>query len=281
MRNDTAKLARQITWNNSKQTYFIGRLMVDRNLVDDFYRAYAYLRWIDDIIDEVAQTDEERTDFIKRQRKLVNSIFEDVTGSDFKPEEMILVNLVRNNIALKKGLESFIKNVFAIIEFDAQRKGQPINKKDLDWYIECLGKAVIDGLQYFIGNNHDYPTTANRHLASTAAHITHLLRDTMEDIANGFINIPKEYLEKHPFNLSDPSRPEFTIFVKERVLLARAYFRDGKKYIDNLSILRCKIVGYLYCTRFEHILKTIERDNYILRPGYAGVHKYLPVPRMI
>lgn len=278
---NTAKLARQITWKSSKQTYCIGRLMADRHLVDDFYRAYAYLRWVDDIIDETDQTDEEQNCFIARQRKLVDDVFQGEFKGDVQPEEIILTDLVRNNPSPESGLESFIKNVFAIIEFDAQRKGRFINGQEFDWYIECLGKAVIDGLQYFIGNAHEYPDAANRYFAAKAAHITHLLRDTLDDIENGYINIPIEYLEKHPFDLTDASHPDFTEYVRERVALARKYFREGKKYIDDLTVLRCKIVGYWYCSRFEYILTTIDRDSFILRSHYGGFQKYLSITKII
>jgi hypothetical protein len=53
----TATLARSITWAGSKQTYYTARLMVDRDLMDDFYRAYAYFRWADDMIDAPASMD--------------------------------------------------------------------------------------------------------------------------------------------------------------------------------------------------------------------------------
>jgi hypothetical protein len=50
--------------------------------------------------------------------------------------------------------------------------------------------------------------------------------------------------------------------------LARQYLCEGKRYLDGLDVLRCKIVGYWYCARFEGVLDTIERDGYILRPAY-------------
>ena len=51
MSEDSASLARSITWDGSKQTYIIARLLVDKELVNDFMRAYAYFRWMDNIID--------------------------------------------------------------------------------------------------------------------------------------------------------------------------------------------------------------------------------------
>ena len=57
MDDATAALARSITLAGSKQTYYTARLMVDKDLVDDFYRAYPYFRWADDIVDAPASVD--------------------------------------------------------------------------------------------------------------------------------------------------------------------------------------------------------------------------------
>ena len=56
--------------------------------------------------------------------------------------------------------------------------------------------------------------------------------------------------------------------MRNRVDLARGYFREGKCYLDQLDVLRCKMAGYWYCARFEGVLDTIERDGYILRAEY-------------
>ena len=57
-------------------------------------------------------------------------------------------------------------------------------------------------------------------------------------------------------------------WVRDRVEQAWRYFREGKQYLDDLDVLRCKIVGYWYCARFEGVLDTIERDGYVLRSEY-------------
>ena len=161
----------------------------------------------------------------------------------------------------------------AIIEFDACRRGRLISEDELTWYSNCLGKSATDGLQYFIGNGHPYPNTEDRYLASIAAHITHLLRDMLLDTAEGYINIPREYLEAHGIGPEDVESPPFRAWVRGRVELARQYFREGKRYLDNLDVLRCKIVGYWYCARFEGVLDAIEREGYILRAVYGERHK--------
>jgi phytoene/squalene synthetase len=264
----TTSMAKSITFNGSKQTYYTARLMVDKDLVDDFFRAYAYFRWADDIIDVSSISQEERIAFIKRQRELIDGLYQNQSIEMLSPEEEILAELIQNDRQKNSGLQSFIRNMFAIIEFDANRKGQLISLDELKWYSERLSQSVTDGLQYFIGNGHPYPKSANRYWAAIGAHIAHLLRDTMQDIADGFINIPHEYLEAHGITPEDVTHPAFRAWVKERVDQARRYFEEGQKYFNRLNVLRCKIVGYWYSARFMCVLDAIERDDYVLRETY-------------
>jgi phytoene/squalene synthetase len=158
--------------------------------------------------------------------------------------------------------------MFAIIEFDARRKGRLISGEELNWYVNTLGKSVTEGLLYFIGNGNPYPDSENRYQAGIAAHISHLLRDTGQDNQDGFYNIPGEYLEEQDIERSDVNNPAYKDWVRKRVDSARVLFEDGKQYLDEVDVLRCKIVGYWYCTRFEVVLDTIEKDGYLLREEY-------------
>jgi phytoene/squalene synthetase len=270
----TATLAKSITWAGSKQTYYTAKWMVDKDLVNDFFRAYAYFRWADDIIDVSAQTDEERLDFVRRQRDLIERLYSNASVNGLSPEEEIAAELIRNERGESGRLQSFIRNMFAIIEFDAQRKGRLISQEELNWYTESLGKSVTDGIQYFIGNDHRYPITEDRNLASHGAHISHLLRDMLPDTADGFINIPREYLDEYRIGPGDVESEPFREWVRVRVEKARDFFLEGKKYLDRLEVLRCKIVGHWYCARFEGVLDAIERDGYVLRKGYEDRRRF-------
>lgn len=265
---NTAIQSRKITWTSSKQTYFTARAVVDRELVDDFYRAYAYFRWADDIIDVFTQTNKERINFIKRQKELIDTLYSNGQPEELEKEEKILADLIRNDRSKNSGLQSFIRNMFAVISFDAYRKGNLVSQEEITNYIEILGKSVTNGLQYFIGNGHPYPESKNRYLAAKAAHITHLLRDMTIDIADGFINIPREYVIAEGINLKEIDSSRLRNWVIDQVKQARMWFSEGKLYLDSLEVLRCKIAGYWYCARFEIVLDTIERDDYIIRSTY-------------
>jgi phytoene/squalene synthetase len=275
MTNMSADLARTITRTSSKQSYYTARLMVDPHLEFDCYRAYGYFRWVDDVVDIECKTKADRLAFIQCQKDLVERLYRAENPPGLIPEEEILADLIRNDRDECYRLRSYIRNFLAIIEFDAERKGRLITQRELDWYASTLGKAVTDGIQYFVCNGFPYPETEKRYLAATGAHIVHMLRDLHEDLPEGYINIPIEQIETHHLDLQQPDSPALRAWVKERVELARQYFAEGKQYLDELPVLRCRIVGYWYCARFESLLATIERDGYSLRETYPKSNKLI------
>jgi phytoene/squalene synthetase len=272
MTHASAVLARSITWKSSKQSYLTARLLADRDLSDDCLRAYAYFRWADDTID-VALTDQEaRTAFVERQKALIWKLYTGKRPGDLSPEEQMLADLIAHDRGPDRGLRSFIVNFMAVLEIDAGRRGRLVSRSELVAYTSCLATAVMDGLQYFIGNGHPYPHTPERTLAVVGAHITHMLRDLRADLADGLVNVPAETLQARGLNLEDVEDAAFRQWVREQVEAARAAFHRGQGYIDSLDLLRCKLAGVWYCARFARVLDVIERDGYRLRREYACRH---------
>jgi phytoene/squalene synthetase len=276
-----AKLARRMTWRGSKQSFLVGQFLVDRKLRNDFFRAYAYFRWIDDMIDEVIPTRRGRIEFIDRQSELIRSIYSNQEIKIENEEEEILLDLIKNDKSTHNGLKSFIEKMFSIIEFDTLRKDSVIREEELDLYNKMLGISVVDGLQYFIGHQHLYSASANRYEAAIAAHKTHLLRDMKKDFKNGFYNIPLEIIGKdHSLDL-DILQYIHRDWIKEQVEEARQGFQIGKQYIENMQVLRCKIAAILYSFRFKIILDKIEKDGFILREKYYEFRKPITWIKMI
>lgn len=264
----SGSLAAAITKAASKQTYYTIRLFVDRERIDDAYRAYGYFRWVDDMIDIETGTKSDRIVFVTRQKSLLEACYRGEIPGNLCEEEWMLVDLVRNDTEEHSGLETYLHNMMDVMIFDAQRRNRVISQKELSDYTGKLAKAVTEALYYFIGHDSPTPHHEARYLAVTAAHVTHMLRDTLEDTEAGYLNVPREYLQNCGMSPQDVKSLAYREWVRGRVELAHMYFKAGQECTALVKNLRCRLAGYAYTARFEWMLRRIERDGYRLRPEY-------------
>ncbi|HET9589021.1 MAG TPA: squalene/phytoene synthase family protein [Anaerolineales bacterium] len=261
-------LAASITKAASKQTYYTIRFLVDRERVDDAYRAYAYFRWVDDVVDADSSSGSERRAFLERQKSLLEKCYQGEIPGDANVQEKMLVELVQHDHEKNSGLETYLRNMMAVIDFDVKRRGRLISQVELNEYTRRLTVAVTETLHHFIGHSQPFSQNGGRYLAVTGAHIVHMLRDTLKDTEAGYFNIPREYMVAKGIGPQDVESDAYRAWVKERAKLARACFRFGKDYSARLKNIRCRIASYAYMARFEVILDAIERLDYRLVPEY-------------
>jgi len=260
----TSNLAKCITRAASKQTFLTIRFLVDRDRIEDAYRAYAYFRWVDDLLDGERLEESERGDFLFRQKELVDRCYRGKRVSGINDHENLIVELIRSDTGYNSGLRSYIYNMMAVMAFDSSRRGRPISQAELTRYSLYLATAVTDALHHFIGHDDPAPQIPTRYLAVKAAHITHMLRDAIDDNRAGYYNIPREFLAYNGITPQDMASEPYRAWVQSRVHLARTYFSAGRDYLAQVSNLRCYIAGYTYIARFESVLETIEQDDYRL-----------------
>ena len=261
-------LAAAITRTASKQTFYTIRFLVDNGRVKDAYRTYAYFRWVDDWLDQETRPRTERLAFVKRQQALMNGCYRGQPLAGLTPEEHLLADLIRCDTEPNSGLQAYIRNMMAVMAFDADRRGRLISQLELNQYTGWLAAAVTEALHHFIGHASASPHGRLRYLAVTGAHITHMLRDTLEDAKVGYYNIPREVIVANGIAPWDVESRIYRAWVKERVHKARACFRAGRDYLARVENLRCRIAGYAYIRRFEVALNCIEREGCLLRAEY-------------
>lgn len=263
-----APLAAEITRSASKQTYYTIRLFADRDRVEDAYRAYGYFRWVDDVIDSGTSSQAEKIAFAGRQQSLLNASYNGEKPTGVCVEEQMLVDLVANNKEKNSGLHLYLQNMMDVMLFDANRRDKLISQVELFEYSRKLSVAVTEALYYFIGHDDPSPCHEARYLSVTAAHLTHMLRDAVEDTENGYFNIPREYLSLRGISPQDVTSSAYREWVCGRVQIAQEYFRLGRECTAQVKNLRCRLAGFAYTARFEWMLRAIQRDNYCLRSEY-------------
>jgi phytoene/squalene synthetase len=266
----TALLSRSITRKASWQTYHTISLLADRDRVADGFRAYAYFRWVDDWLDGTSRPPDERLAFVQRQMSIVGACLAAGDTGPVSPEERIVVDLLRDNGAAGSGLGLYVSHMLAVMAFDADRRGHLISEVQLDAYQRDLAVAVTEAIHYFIGHAEAAPPTPARYLAVTAAHITHMLRDTWADLEAGYFNIPYEFLMEHDISPADVESEPYRGWVRGRVETARRLFGPGKAYYAGSPSRRRCTAALAYAERFEIVLDVIERDCYVLRNDYSG-----------
>lgn len=265
----SASLAALTTRKASLQTYYTIRLLVDRDRVDNAYRAYGYFRWVDDQIDQGALGTDERTQFIQRQAALVDECFDGGPLGEVTAEEAMLVDLIRSDTSRNSGLAAYIRNLMSVMAFDAARRGRLISQSELNTYTDSLAVAVTEAIHHFIGHDQFAPHEGSRYLAVAAAHITHMLRDTSEDIEAGYINVPREFLKNRHISQVGLNSPAQRDWVRGRVALARQYFKGARTFVARVESWRCRLAYCAYMARFETVLDMIEQDGWLLRPAYG------------
>ncbi len=262
-----AALAAAITRAASAQSYATIRLLADRGRRADAYRAYAYFRWVDDCIDGDVPPDEARA-FLRRQQALLEGGYAGRMPADLSPEESLLAELIAGDAEIDSGLQAYLRNMMAVMAFDAGRRGRLISAAELEEYSRLLATAVMEALLHFIGHGEAAPGGPARYQAVVGAHIIHMLRDAAEDTAAGYYNVPAEYLAANGIGPTDIDHPAYAAWARERVALAHDCFDEGRATIGALDCSRRRLAGYAYLARFEWMARLIARDGYRLRPAY-------------
>jgi hypothetical protein len=262
-------LAADITRAASRQTWTTIRLLVDKPLVDDAYRAYAYFRWVDDWLDQDLCPQPTRLAFVNRQQALLERCLAGDPPADLTPEERLLAELVQHHPAKTSGVHAYLNNMMAVMAFDAQRRGRLISQRELDEYTRNLAVAVTEALHAFIGRDCAAPHGELRYQAVSGAHITHMLRDTLDDARTGYYNLPRDMATANGIAPWDVQATAYRDWVQMRVHQARECFRLGRIALSQVECLRCRIAGYAYMRRFEQVLDCIEREEYLLRAEYT------------
>jgi phytoene/squalene synthetase len=275
-----SSLAAELTRAASTQTFYTIRFLVDRGRTEDAYRAYAYFRWVDDVLDSLDSTDAERRAFLERQEAVLDLSLRGQIPPRASAEEAMLIELVEGRGVVAEGLQTYLRHMMQVMRFDVCRRGQLISQAELDQYTRWLAIAVTEAMHCFIGNGDTAPVDERRYRAVTGAHILHMLRDTCPDVRAGYFNVPREVLNGHAIGPDDIHTDAYRAWVAERVDLARSCFQDGRAYLELVRSARHRLAVLGYMARFEWLIQALENDAFQIRSRYPGAGRLATGLRM-
>jgi hypothetical protein len=113
----------------------------------------------------MALENSERIAFMNRQKAIMDSCFQGQRPDHLAGEEHMLAGLILGDQEKSSGLQTYIRNMMAVIDFDARRRGRLISRLELSWYSRFLASSVTEALLYFIGHDQHAPQNGARYLA--------------------------------------------------------------------------------------------------------------------
>jgi len=86
---------------------------------------------------------------VKRQQALMNGCYRGQSLADLMPEERLLADLIRHDTEPNSGLQTYIRNMMAVMAFDADRRGAHFAVR-AERVHPLAAVAVTEALHYFI-----------------------------------------------------------------------------------------------------------------------------------
>ena len=230
-----------------------------------FWKVYVYMRWVDDIIDNMSISQDYKRKFLSEQKRLLKSIYVKKKIRKLKYEEKGLYDVIKLFWKDKKAkeLKKHIFNMMWTFEYDIDRVGKHIKEKEFMKYSKYIGGAYAS-IFIFCGNIEEYELkydlivkkntgcTIKKNAIKFAhyCHIIHTIRDCKKDEDLGYIN--------YPVNGTSPK-----IFFRTYILTIKKEIEWLKinKVCDEINSTFIRLVLNFFYNKFYKYIKNITKDD--------------------
>ncbi|NWF90439.1 MAG: hypothetical protein HXY50_13380 [Ignavibacteriaceae bacterium] len=265
-------LAEQTARLKSPKAKFILDHTVEKHKRGYLNLSFAYLRWVDDFVDNpnIAVSDKEK--LVNRQKFLIQQYAKKHFEEYKLPEEAFLYHFIEYaNKVNAQILINAAKKMVEAIGMDVDRlKGDGIfSEAELNFYINTLSKALYDIIIYFFLPG-QYQSVQNVLTGRFQAR-AFMMRDIIEDIDAGFINIPREDINKFKLDINS---------IKEKRNLEHWLEKEIdhilKLLIDEAeeaNLLPTKFKIFMYYSHLYYLPKIFRLKEYSFNPLLAAQQK--------
>lgn len=258
-------LAEKAAKSKSPKAKFILDHTVDKTQREYLNLSYAYLRWVDDFIDNPLISIDEKIKFIQRQKYLINQCSKKLFVEHEQPGEAFLFYFFeyanKNDSSI---LIRAIEKMVEAIEMDVERlkSDGTFTEADLNFYINTQSKALYDIIIYFFLPS-QYHSVKNVQTGRFQARVF-MMRDIIEDIDAGLINISREDIKEFKLDLN---------CIKEKRNLEHWVEKESKRILQllleeaqeaNLFPLKFKI--FMYYSHLYYLPTMLRLKEYRYNP---------------
>ncbi len=236
----------------STSFYWAMRLLPKRQR-EAMFAVYAFCRAVDDIADSETLSETEKRQQLTAWRREIDALY---AGNPTQPETRALSRAI-DELSLRR--DDFME-VISGMEMDA---GAPVVAPDMDkfdLYVDRVASAVGRLCVCVFGDPSDYGVTVAHH-TGRALQITNILRDVEEDAAIGRLYLPRELLEKHGIDHTDPakvtSQPGYVAMWRELAEIAREEYARAEEAMQlcRKDVMRpARIMKAVYQRNLERMI---------------------------
>ena len=222
----TERLTRQA----SSSFYWAMRLM-PRAKRRAMFAIYAFCRIVDDIADDETRPADVRMAELERWRERIEALY---AG---KPDHFVTHALAPAVKAFDLSRRDFLA-VIDGMEMDAAGPVVAPSMERLDFYCDCVASAVGRLSVKVFGERGETGRQVAHH-QGRALQLANILRDVAEDAAIGRLYLPREMLERHGIDWSDPTsvmaQPGYPALWRELADLAAHHFEETRRLFATCS----------------------------------------------
>jgi hypothetical protein len=226
-----------------------------------FWAWYAYLRWVDDLVDEELSDADDRQLFLERQLNLVRGTH---IYSDTCKQEGLLRLLIVDPAGSENSLRASIEEMLHCIDFDARRGGKPAPYEAMRANRKREATAYLAAIAYFCGL--DFSDDPPGREAAEGAKLAHVMRDFAEDIKRNELNISLEEIDAYGMGIgTTDSLPhlQLTHWMACNYRIARRRLLAGWQTVRSCGNTRYKLIVLVLIAKYQAYLRSLRARNFV------------------
>jgi hypothetical protein len=225
-----------------------------------FAAAYAYMRWLDDIVDNISNNESTINNFLVHQRKLINNLYNGKNITTQIEQEKLLIDFINYDISIGCQLKEDFLIMLETLFFDLNRRHKICTKFEIEEYSYRMAKSFSSFILHFLNGENVKEKEEIITLASYGCQ-AYMLRDLAEDIKNGLINIDKETIDKYGINIKEPHCDQILIWIRKKANHLNCKMKLIDKIIKGKISFRNKLILLLFIEPRRYVVWKIVKKN--------------------
>lgn len=262
--------ARIIAKNTSPKATFILDRFVSKDKREYLNLCYAYLRWVDDFIDDPEIPLSEKRTFANRQKSLIESYKNNFIHKPRTIEEYFLYYFIE--FAVKNDSDVLIDSVYQMVDtiswdIDRLEEDGAFTKEQLNNYINIQSESFFNILYFFSTEKGSRKHLNNYSSILNTMTRLYMIRDLKEDIDTGFINISKEDIMSYNLDINNlKTDKNLSLWIEDQIRdIINALYDESTK----LKMIPIKMRIFHFYSNFYYLPKII---RYKVYGYYVGSH---------